>query len=187
MRPTVRLNTHDLLSHQISYLTLGSLRLRSYNVRLEHRQQRLILGPPATPHPGRDWKRCKSVSQAESKMMNDRLRTLVMDGVANAAVGLRTGDDGARSNEMVEAAMAGGILPRWRLVLDEDEIMGGMGPQNLRTIFREMLKLDEEEDENMPNRVPNGVNAGVCLMVDDGVMDSLLHEREGGGRILSGF
>ncbi|KAH8912107.1 hypothetical protein BR93DRAFT_922056 [Coniochaeta sp. PMI_546] len=121
-----------------------------------------------------------------SKIMNDRLRRLVIDGIANAEpTGFRPGDDDdggfdeGRFKEKFEAAMAGGILPRWRLMLDEHELLNGMGPQDIRGIFRKMLKLDDEEDESIPNRVPVGVEAGLCLMVDDGVIDSLLDEREG--------
>jgi hypothetical protein len=57
--------------------------------------------------------------------------------------------------------------------------MSGMGPQDVRCIFREMLKLDDEEDESLPNRVTVGVDPGLCLMVDEGVVSSLLDEREG--------
>ncbi len=96
------------------------------------------------------------------RMMNDQLGRLVMDGINST--GLQAGDERfeARFKEMYEAAMA-----------------GGMGPQEARAVFREMLKLDEEEDESMPNRVPVGVDARLCLMVDEGVVSSLLDEREG--------
>ncbi|RYP53984.1 hypothetical protein DL768_001134 [Monosporascus sp. mg162] len=112
------------------------------------------------------------------KMMNDRLGRLVMDGIWSTGLVLQDGDEGAeaRFRDMYEAAMAGGILARWRLVLKEYEAMSGMGPQDVRGVFREMLKLDEEDDESMPNRVPVGVDAGLCLMVDGDVVSSLLDE-----------
>ncbi|OIW26310.1 hypothetical protein CONLIGDRAFT_646487 [Coniochaeta ligniaria NRRL 30616] len=113
---------------------------------------------------------------------------LVIDGIVNAEpAGFRAGDDDGDDGgfdegdfkEKFEAAMAGGILPRWQLMLSEQELLSGMDPQDIRSIFRGMLKLDDEEDESLPNRVPVGVEAGLCLMVDDGVVDSLLDEREG--------
>jgi hypothetical protein len=45
--------------------------------------------------------------------------------------------------------------------------------------WHEMLKLDEEEDESLPNRVPVGVDPSLCLMEDEGVVSSQLDEREG--------
>ncbi|RYP35220.1 hypothetical protein DL767_003886 [Monosporascus sp. MG133] len=94
------------------------------------------------------------------KMMNDRLGRLVMDGIWSTGLVLQDGDEGAeaRFRDMYEAATAGGILARWR------------------GVFREMLKLDEDDDESMPNRVPVGVDAGLCLMVDGDVVSSLLDE-----------
>lgn len=114
-------------------------------------------------------------------MVNDRLGRLVMDGIYST--GLREDDEGfeARFQEMYGAAMAGGILPRFRLEVNDHEAMSGWGPQEVRGVFREMLKMDEEEegDDSKPNRVPVGVDWDLCLMVDEGVVSSLLDEREG--------
>jgi hypothetical protein len=113
------------------------------------------------------------------KMINDRLARLAVDGIKST--GLRDEDEGfkARFKEMWEAAMTSGILPLFQLVVKDHEAMSGMGLQDVRGVFREMLKLDEEEDESMPNRVPLGVDAGLCLMADEGVVSSLLDERDG--------
>ncbi|RKU45107.1 hypothetical protein DL546_002274 [Coniochaeta pulveracea] len=112
------------------------------------------------------------------KMMNNRLGRLVMDGIKNAGVG---GEEEARFAQMYEVAMASGILPLWHLKVIEHEGMDGMSPHEVRLMFREILKGDEEEvgDDSKPNRVPVGVDAGLCLMVDEGVVNSLLDEREG--------
>ncbi|KAK3936684.1 hypothetical protein QBC46DRAFT_452560 [Diplogelasinospora grovesii] len=117
--------------------------------------------------------------QRWGKMINDRLSKLAVNGIKNT--GLRDEDEGfeARFKEMYDAAMTGGILPRWQLIIKEHEALNGLGPQEVREDFRAMLKLDDEEDESMPNRVPIGVDPGLCLMVDEGVVSSLLDEREG--------
>ncbi|KAL2126268.1 hypothetical protein VTI74DRAFT_1295 [Chaetomium olivicolor] len=113
------------------------------------------------------------------KMMNDRLGRLILDGIKNT--GLRETDEGAEAHfqDLYAAAAAGGIMSRWQLMVREHEEINGIGPQEVRTIFREMLKLDEEEDESLPNRVPIGVDPGLCLIADEGVVSSLLDEREG--------
>lgn len=117
--------------------------------------------------------------------MNDRLRS-VIDGIANAELtSFRTGDnddggfDEGHFKEKFETAMAGRIKPRWRPILDKHELLNGICPQNIRGIFRKILKLDDEEDESKPNRVPVGVEAGLYLIVDNGVVISLLDKREG--------
>ncbi|KAK3936551.1 hypothetical protein QBC46DRAFT_394850 [Diplogelasinospora grovesii] len=117
------------------------------------------------------------------KMVNDRLGRLVMDGIYST--GLQEDDEGfeTRFQEMYNAAMAGGILPRFRLQVNDYEAMSGWGPQEVRGIFREMLKEMEEQeedgDDSQPKRVPVGVDWDLCLMVDEGAMSSLLDEREG--------
>lgn len=116
-------------------------------------------------------------------MMKDRLAELVGVGIKSSRVlqDLQETDEGylARFNEMYVPAMAGGIMRRWSLVLREHEELAGMGAQDVRYVFREMLRLDEEEDESLPNRVPVGVDAGLALMVDESVVSSLLDEGEG--------
>lgn len=113
------------------------------------------------------------------RMVNDRIGSLVVDGILST--GLQEYDEGfeARFQEMHDAAIAGGIPPLFRLEVSDHEGMSGWGPQEARGMFRDMMKLDEEEDESIPNRVPVGVDDELCLMVDEGVVSSLLDEREG--------
>jgi hypothetical protein len=113
------------------------------------------------------------------EMVNDRMGRLVMEGIKSTGLQEEDEDFEARFKEMYERAISGGILPRWQLLVAQHETLSGLGPQDVRADFREMLKLDEEEDESIPNRVPVGVDAGLCLMVDEGVVSSLLDEREG--------
>jgi hypothetical protein len=114
-------------------------------------------------------------------MMNDRLVGLLMDGLYST--GLKEDDEGfeTRFQEMYGDAIAGGILPRFRLQVNEYEGMSGWGPQEVRGLFREVLKmeLEGEGDGGKPDRVPLGVDWDLCLMVDEGVVSSLLDEREG--------
>ncbi|KAG7291126.1 hypothetical protein NEMBOFW57_001136 [Staphylotrichum longicolle] len=113
------------------------------------------------------------------EMMKGRLERLILDGIKNT--GLQETDEGAKARfqDLYAAAVAGGIMSRWQLIVRDHADMNGKGPQEVRDIFRVMLKLDEEEDESLPNRVPLGVDPGLCLMVGEGVVSSLLDEREG--------
>lgn len=113
------------------------------------------------------------------EMMKGRLERLILDGIKKT--GLRETDEGAeaRFQDLYAATAAGGVMSRWQLIVRGHADMNGIGPQEVREIFRVMLKVDEEEDESLPNRVPIGVDPGLCLMVDEGVLSSLLDEREG--------
>ena len=123
--------------------------------------------------------RSREFCQRVGDMLNDRFSTLAVQGVKNT--GLQDEDEGfgARFKEMYDAAMTGGVLPLWQLIIKEHEALNGHGPQEVREDFRMMLKLDEEGDDSMPYRVPRGIDAELCLMIDEGVVSSLLDEREG--------
>lgn len=112
--------------------------------------------------------------------VSERLGELVTVGIC--FTGLQEDDEGfeERFRVMHDAAMAGGIIPRWRLLVYDDEALSGWGPDGARALFRELLRVDEEEEEegsdSKPKRIPVGVDWDLCLMVDDDVMSSLLDE-----------
>ncbi|OIW32624.1 hypothetical protein CONLIGDRAFT_630291 [Coniochaeta ligniaria NRRL 30616] len=102
-------------------------------------------------------------------MVSERLGRMAIDGIMSTGLDQDDEDFEARFTEMYEPAMRGGILSRWRIEGMMHEDMSGMGPQDVRDLFREVLKMDEEEEKSLPNRV-------LCLMVDEGVVSSLLDE-----------
>ncbi|KAK3385122.1 hypothetical protein B0H63DRAFT_472404 [Podospora didyma] len=109
-------------------------------------------------------------------MVQDTLIEMVMAGIKNT--GLGEGHEGFEEHfkEMYEPAIRGGIVAKWQCILQSHEALSSADSQFVRASFRAMLKLDEEEDEDMPNRAPTGIDAGLCLMVDEGVVNSLLDE-----------
>jgi hypothetical protein len=119
-------------------------------------------------------------------MIGDRLGRLVMDGMVNA--GLRKEDDGfeERFCAMYKERLEQGVVPRWATLVKEKEVMEGMGASDVREIFREWLKSEKEvadgtlaEEDAPPDKIPPGVDRDLCLMVDEGVVSSLLDQREG--------
>lgn len=119
-----------------------------------------------------------------NEMVTERLGQLVAVGISHT--GLQEDHEGfeERFQEIYKAAMLGGIPARFQLHGFGHETISDWGPQDVRGLFREMLKdeednEEEEEGDRKPQRVPQGLDVDLCLMVDEGAMSSLLDRREG--------
>lgn len=119
-------------------------------------------------------------------IIGDSLGRLVMNGMANA--GLKKEDDGfeERFYTMYKERVEQGIVPRSATLVKENEVMEGMGASDIREVFREWLKSEKEvadgtlAEEDAPlDKIPPGVDRDLCLTVDEGVVSSLLDQREG--------
>ncbi|KAB5577904.1 hypothetical protein GE09DRAFT_1087737 [Coniochaeta sp. 2T2.1] len=82
--------------------------------------------------------------------------------------------------------MEGGIVQKWSLLIFQKEPLEGMKSEGVRDIFREFLKADREialgllAEKNAPDvTVPDGVDADLCFMIDEGVVSSLLDQHPG--------
>lgn len=118
-----------------------------------------------------------------SEMMEKRLSRLVMDGMLKAGLKKEDDDFEERFKVMYEERMNQGIVPRWEILIKEHELLEGMGADDVREIFREWQKADKDlaegtiAKEDAPlDSIPPGVDKDLCLMVDEGVVSSLLDE-----------
>jgi hypothetical protein len=71
------------------------------------------------------------------EMMGKRLSRLVMEGMLKAGLKKEDDDFEERFKVMYEERMNQGIVPRWEILIEDDELLEGMGADDVREMFRE--------------------------------------------------
>ncbi|RKU43063.1 hypothetical protein DL546_000541 [Coniochaeta pulveracea] len=123
-------------------------------------------------------------SQKLTAILSETIGRWVMEGMVNTELRKEDEDFERRFKPMYEDRMHGGVVSRWALVDFEREELEGTQAKDLREVFREVLKMTKEVErgeltlEEAKITVPRGINVDLCLMIDEGVVSSLLDQRQ---------
>lgn len=123
-------------------------------------------------------------SQKLTAIVSETIGRWVTQGMVNTELREEDEDFERRFKAMYEDRMHGGVVSRWALVNFEREELEGTQAKEVRELFREVLKMTNAVEwgeltvEEATVTVPRGINVDLCLMIDEGVVSSLLDQRQ---------